>query len=193
MSQFRRASTSQDKGKGGPLNDLQQSASITEQETRPIPVPILHPQTNLAQSPHPSITEQETLQLPATYALANPSRRSPKVAQGLLGTILSRAREPQPERWAHTWQQAAETPQARILGQFPMLLFIDALGIVMVTFARTYCATYACRSTSISLARFPLGLWSFVSTHAFANRITCGACLDSLFCWPFCLFSTRDT
>jgi len=62
MSQFKKKSQFQDKEKGeSPLNNLQQSVFITEQDTRPIPVPV--PQSNTAQ-PQQTINPQWSLAQP---------------------------------------------------------------------------------------------------------------------------------
>jgi hypothetical protein len=82
--------------------------------------------------PHP-VEEHE-----AIPEVSSIQKLLPGFAQRLFGVVVTRAQAPEPEQWSNTLKMKAITTQTHVMGWFPILALLDALGLLITAFGCAY-------------------------------------------------------
>ena len=106
--------------RGDPLS------SILNQDTVTTPIP---------HQPMPSLVNQDTAVMPVTHQAELPQRMRRNLWQNVVAMVLSRVKEPEPEKWSQTLVHKALKVQNKPLGWLALLTVINSLGVFLAAYA----------------------------------------------------------
>lgn len=89
-------------------------------------------------TPPRAITEADTLPLPVIRKHTLLARILPAPVQHCLEQLFRSIQDPEPESWSRTLRQKALILKGQMLGWFPLVILLNALGMVFVVHADAY-------------------------------------------------------